>query len=400
MTDALKRMRLVIASHVVHFRHQGRLYAFGPYTLEIDMWADLFDTVTIAAFCRDEPPPGDCLPFTRSNVFIDPQIEAGGDSLGAKIKLVLTTPLLIAGLARAFSRADAIQVRCAGNLGLLGALLGPLFSRRLVAKYAGQWPRNEDEPWSSTWQKAILSSSWWGSPVLVYGEWPDQPPHIVPFFTSLLTSAHMERARVAASRFWDARPLRILYTGRLTKLKNVDILLRAIAQNRRDGLDVRGTIVGDGPEDASLRELATSLGIADSVEFVGGVDHERVIDYLEQNDVLCLASDLEGWPKSIAEAMAFGLVCIGSNRGFVPKMLAENRGLVVPPRDEVALANVIADIARNPHSYAAMRRNAAEWSQRYSLEGLQAAIRELLLRKWKFDEPPAGAASRAEGGVR
>lgn len=400
MTDPLKSLRLAIASHVVHFRHQGRLYAFGPYALEIERWADLFDTVTIVAFCRDEPPPGDCLPFTRSNISIDPQIEAGGDSLGAKIKLALTVPLWIAGLARAFRRADAIQVRCAGNLGLLGGLMGPLFSRRLVAKYAGQWPKNEDEPWSSSLQKSILSSRWWGSPVLVYGEWPDQPPHIVPFFTSLLTSAHMERARIAASRFWDAQPLRVLYTGRLTKLKNVDVVLRAIANNRRDGLNVRLTVVGDGPEEAFLHELAASLGIADSVEFAGGVDHDRVMDYLESNDVLVLASDLEGWPKSIAEAMAFGLVCIGSNRGFVPKMLADNRGLVVPPRDEQALTKTIADIARNPHSYATMRRSAAEWSQRYSLDGLQAAIRELLLRTWQFDPPAAGTAQRVEEGAK
>lgn len=399
-TDALKSMRLVIASHVTHFRHNGQLFGYGPYTQEIDLWADLFETVTIAGPCRDEAPPGDCLPFTRANIFIDPQIEVGGDTAAAKIKLALATPLLVLGLARAMWRADAIHVRCPGNLGLLGALVGPLFSRRLVAKFAAQWPTNESESLSSLTQKAVLKSRWWRGPVTVYGEWPDQPPHIIPFFTSLLTARHMELARQSAARPWNVPPLRVLHAGRLTTIKNVDFLLRAVAQNRREGLDVRVTVAGEGPEDKSLRALASSLGIADAVEFLGGVDFDRVLELLGCHHVLALASELEGWPKAIAEAMAFGLICIGSNRGFVPKMLADGRGLVVPPRNEDALAKVIGDVARDPHSYAAMRRNAAEWSQRFSIDDLQTAIRELLLREWKLGVPTTSVINRAVRDAR
>jgi glycosyltransferase involved in cell wall biosynthesis len=399
MTDPLQSMRLVVVSHVTHFRHEGRLFAYGPYSQEIDLWADLFENLTIAAPCRDQVPPGDCLPFTRRNISIAPQMEMGGETWRAKIKLALATPLLIAGLARTLRRADAIHVRCPGNLGLLGAIVAPVFSRRLVAKYAAQWPDGPNDVATSRWQKAVLRSAWWRGPVTVYGEWPNQPKHIVPFFTSLLTSTHMERARHSASRFWDGQPLQILYTGRLTKSKNVDVLLRAIAGNRRDGLDVRCAVVGEGPEETSLRGLAESLQISQAVEFTGGVEFEQVIHHLERSHVLALVSETEGWPKSIAEAMAFGLVCIGSNRGFVPKMLANSRGVAVPPRDEGALANAIGDVARNPHAYATMRHYAADWSQRFSLEGLQSAIHDLLLREWKFDTPAAGAIHRAAGGA-
>ena len=400
MSDPLRSMRLAVVSHVTHFCHNGQVYAYGPYSQEIDLWADLFDSLTIAAPCRNEVPPGDCLPFTCKNISIIPQIEVGGDTFGAKIKLALTTPLLVVGLARALRRADAVHVRCPGNLGLLGAIIAPLFSRRLVAKYAAQWPDGPNDALTARWQKAVLRSNWWQGPVTVYGEWPDQPRHIVPFFTSLLTTTHMERARQSASRFWDGQPLRILYTGRLTKSKNVDVLLRAVAQNRGDGLEVRCTVIGEGPEESSLRALAGSLGIVDAIEFTGGIEFEKVIERLERGHVLALVSETEGWPKSIAEAMAFGLVCIGSNRGFVPKMLADGRGIAVAPRDQEALAKAIGDVARNPHTYATMRRSAAEWSQRFSLDGLQSAIHDLLLREWSFDSSAAGTVSRVARGAK
>ncbi len=399
MTDPLKDMRLLVVSHVTHFRHKGQMFAYGPYSQEIDLWADLFKTLTIASPCRNEPPPGDCLPFTRSNIFMAPQLEAGGETFGAKIKLALAAPLITLSLARAMRKSDAIHVRCPGNLGLLGAAIAPLFSRRMVAKYAAQWSRSAGDVWSNRWQKAILRSTWWNGPVTVYGEWPDQPSHIIPFFTSLLTEEHMRRARQSSLRVWADEPLQVLYTGRLTWQKHVDVLLRAVAKNRHGGVNVCCTVIGDGPEAPSLRALASELGIADAVEFTGGVAFEEVLRRLERAHVLALVSEAEGWPKAIAEAMAFGLVAIGSNRGFVPKMLEDGRGLVASPGDVDTLANLISDIAQHPQAYSPMRSAAAEWSQQFSLAGLQSAIRKLLLEEWELEEPLPVAVRRAAGGV-
>ena len=397
--ERLQEMRLVIVSHVTHFRYENQLFAYGPYAQEIDLWADLFRQVTIAAPCRDEAPPGDCLPFTRNNISIDPQKEVGGETLAAKIKLACMTPRLMVDLSRALWRADAIHVRCPGNLGLLGAVLAPLFSKRLVAKYAAQWSTSTGEVWSSRWQKAVLRANWWRGPVTVYGEWPDQPPQVVPFFTSLLTADHMERARIAAKRAWNGKPLRVLFAGRLSKPKNVDILLRAVARNRQAGLDVRCTVVGEGPQREPLERLVLDLGISEAVEFTGGIGFEDVICQLEKSDVLALVSEAEGWPKAIAEGMAFGLVCIGSDRGFVPKMLANGRGLTVTPGDAGALADLLSEIARYPEQYVPMRSAAAEWSQQYSLEGLREAIRQLLLEKWNLSTVVPPRATVGEKAV-
>lgn len=380
-------MRLLITSHVIHYEHGGRLYAYGPYAREIDQWADLFSEIEIASPCRRQAPPGDCLALERSNIRILPQKEAGGETLAAKLGLIASVPGMALGLARAMRRADAIHVRCPGNLGLIGAVMAPLFSRRLIAKYAAQWNGGPGEPYSARLQRAILSSPWWKGPVTVYGAWPGSPRHVIPFFTSLLTADQIERARASAARERRGPGLRVLYTGRLSKAKNVDVLLRAAARVRAAGHDVTTVVVGVGPERAALEQLAALLGIADRVEFTGGLPFESVIGHLEAADVLVLASETEGWPKSIAEGMAFGLACVGSNIGFVPQML-EGRGLAVPPRDEDALTAALLKVAESPDRLAPMRQAAAAWAQRYSLEGLKNALRDLMNQWWT---PVAGA---------
>ena len=374
--------RLVLISHVTHYEWEKRLFAYGPYAREIDLWADLFPEVVIAAPLRREQPPGDAIAFTRQNISITPQLETGGDGFISKAIQIMALPIHAWRLARAMRRADAIHVRCPGNLGLLGCLLAPCFRTPRVAKYAGQWNDYEGETRTWRWQKMLLRSRWWNAPVLVYGQWPGQPDHVVPFFTSVTDEGQMARARSAAPRDWRRRPLDILFVGRLSPAKNVDVLLQAMARSKGEGESLRLRIVGDGPQRAELEALAGALGIADRVFFEGAVPQSRVLDFYELAHVLVLASQTEGWPKAIAEGMAFGLVCIGSNCGFVPQMLADGRGLLVEPGDAGALAGTLRQVVRDVTEAAQISGRAAVWARRFTLEGLGEALRDLLEERW------------------
>jgi glycosyltransferase involved in cell wall biosynthesis len=378
---------LLIVSSAIHYAHKGRLYSYAPYVREIDLWADLFPELVIAAPCRESEPPADCSPFSRPNISIRAQRETGGNAFGAKIKQILTLPALIYGLCRAMRRADAIHVRCPGNLGLLGVALAPIFSRRVVAKYAGQWTGYPGEPAAWRWQRAILKSRWWRGPVTVYGDWPNQPPNVIPFFTSVMNERQAVRAEAAARRKifnFNARPLRILFVGRLSTAKNVNTVLDAVARLKGLPVRVECDIVGEGPERARLEKYTDELGIRDRVNFVGGVEFEQALDYYERADTLVLVSETEGWPKAIAEAMAFGLICIGSNRGLIPAMLGEGRGVVIPPGDAEALTSALRHIIDNADIYKEMSGRAAEWAGHYSLEGLKQAIGELLSERYRW----------------
>jgi glycosyltransferase involved in cell wall biosynthesis len=387
--------RLLIVSAVVHYEWKGRLYAYGPYAREIDVWAEFFPEVVIAAPRRHEAPPGAATAFRRPNIRVAPQREAGGDTWRAKVRQALLLPGMAWSLGRAMAQADAVHVRCPGNLGAIGACLAPMFSRYRIAKYAGQWPDYPGETAAARFQKRTLRSRWWGAPVTVYGAWRGESSHVVPFFTSMLTAEQMARARRAThDRRFDEPTLRLLYVGAIGAWKNVDSVIRAVASVIARGVAVTCDVVGDGPARIELQRLAASLGVADAVRFAGGVEPDRVAEYYERSHVLVLVSNSEGWPKAIAEAMAFGLICIGSNRGLIPQMLGDERGFVVAPADDRALSNTILTIARSPDRFAAVRARAAEWGQRHTLDDLRAALADLLTRAWDITIPtrPAGVA--------
>ena len=364
--------------------HRGCLYAYGPYGREVEIWADLFPRVVIAAPLRHETPPDDCVALQRSNISVAPQLETGGDSLWAKVIQIVLLPLHVWKLCLAMRHADAIHVRCPGNLGVLGVLLAPLFSKRIVAKYAGQWESERPLPLGFRLQQVILKSFWWRDGVVtVYGEWPNQPKQIVPFFTSMMTSDQVRRSiKVAAGKSLGG-PTQFLYSGRLAPLKGVDLLLSALRLTIDSGVAAELTILGDGPERSHLEELSRELGLQPYVTFVGAVPYDDVMFWYERAHILVLASSSEGWPKVIAEAMCHGVVCIGTDTGLMPWML-HNRGRTFPEGDVGALAATMRELSNGPEQYLKLSTNAATWAQQYSLEGLRDALRTLLSQSWNI----------------
>jgi glycosyltransferase involved in cell wall biosynthesis len=392
---------LLVVSHVVHYRKNGALFAYGPYVLEMDMWAQIFDRIVIAAPCRNELPPDDCVPFASTGIAVHTITETGGERLAAKLKQLLMVPKLVVELWAVMKKADAIHVRCPGNLGLLGAVLAPLFTERRIAKYAGQWTGFAGEPKTVALQRWLLRSRWWGAPVTVYGAHYDEPPHVVPFFTSILDDAQMARARNAAvtRRPLNGSDLHVVYVGRLSQQKNVDVLIKAVAALRQEGLVLDCTIIGDGAEGPALRLLASTSAAADRIHFTGAVPLDDVLAHYEKTDVLVLASSTEGWGKSIVEAMAFGVICIGSSDGPVPEMFSHGRGLTIRPRDTTALADHLRAIALDPAKFMDMRKAAATWGQQFSLSGLRNALSDLLDSRWHGGLRNRAAQNPASCGV-
>lgn len=381
-------MNLIIVTHVVHHEHRGNVYAYAPYAREIDVWADLFDKIVIAAPLRTAEPPGDCLPLAHSNISFAPQRELGGETLKAKLKLTLFLPVMIWELCKVMRKGDAIHVRCPSNLSFLATVLAPLFSNRVVAKFAGQWDPNPVDPLSVRVHKALLSSRWWCGPVTVYGKWPNQGKNVIPFFSSALTDDQLARASAAVQNKTREATRNILFVGRLSRSKNVDVLLQTLACLRSEKIEFKCTIAGTGPELGALQELTDRLSLRDSVEFLGGVDFDCVLNQYKRSGILVLASQTEGWPKAIVEAMTFGVIPIGSNLGLMPQLL-EGRGFVVPPRDVDALASALRQLLVAPDQFSEMRARAADWAKGYSLDALRDRLRVLLSERWGVPMPVA-----------
>ncbi len=117
----------------------------------------------------------------------------------------------------------------------------------------------------------------------------------------------IDLARIAAvppaAEEWD-----VIFTGRLIREKNVDLLLRALVGVREEVPDLRALIVGDGPERAALEALARDLGLAGAVRFTGFLPrYDDVIAAMKASRVFVLPSTREGFGIAALEAMACGL---------------------------------------------------------------------------------------------
>jgi colanic acid/amylovoran biosynthesis glycosyltransferase len=153
----------------------------------------------------------------------------------------------------------------------------------------------------------------------------------------------------AVDRSGRSGPLEILTVGRTVPVKGQALLVESLAELRRRGLDARLTIVGDGPQLASLRELALRLGVDGHVEFSGPVGQDRLRSFYERADVFALPSFAEGVPIVLMEAMATGLPVVASRITGVPELVEEGvSGLLVVPGDGGDLTDSLERVLREP----------------------------------------------------
>ncbi len=146
--------------------------------------------------------------------------------------------------------------------------------------------------------------------------------------------------------------------GRLVPQKRVDLVLEAFARLR--ALDAWSfQILGDGPERETLALLAEQRGVAGRVRFHGHVDP---FAQLYAADIFVLASDFEGMPNALLEAMACGVVPIVNDATPGPLEFVEHdrTGLVVPAGDLDALTAAMRDLAGDELRRARLAHAARE----------------------------------------
>jgi colanic acid/amylovoran biosynthesis glycosyltransferase len=167
--------------------------------------------------------------------------------------------------------------------------------------------------------------------------------------------------------------------GRLVEKKGFASLVEAVA-GIEDGVLERLLIVGDGPLRAELEETAAELGVANKVEFLGGLDPDGVRGVLEAADLLAMPcvvaadGDRDSMPVVVKEAMAMEIPVIATDEVGLPEAVGPDRGRLVPPGDSAALAGAIAEVLRLPaDERAAMGRTGRDWVASNATLELQAA---------------------------
>ena len=189
------------------------------------------------------------------------------------------------------------------------------------------------------------------------------------------------RARAAARAAWGvgADELVIGTVTRLRAEKGLDLLIDAFQRVGRSvgGAAVKLVIVGDGPEEARLRELARKRGVLPGVHFAGALPDAR--DAYLGFDLFALSSRTEQMPISLLEAMGCALPVVATDVGDVAAMVSTaNRPWIVTGRDVGAFARaIVALIGDRARRTEVGSSNRAKAEAEYGVERMVESYRRL-----------------------
>jgi glycosyltransferase involved in cell wall biosynthesis len=157
-------------------------------------------------------------------------------------------------------------------------------------------------------------------------------------------------------------PPTLLYVGRLERAsawKGVDVLLRAFVLVHRAVPPARLQLAGDGDALEDLQELASRLGVAEAVDWLGAMEHPQLVGHYQQATAVVLPSltEAESFGMTLIEAMACARPVVASRVGGVPFVVRSDvDGVLVAPGHVEALASACLGLLRDPARADSMGR--------------------------------------------
>lgn len=164
----------------------------------------------------------------------------------------------------------------------------------------------------------------------------------------------------------DGVPL-VVTVGRLSPEKGFDMLLEAFARLRAQQR-ARLAIIGEGAEYQALASLAEARGLRDSVHFAGY--QANPYPWLRRASAFALSSVIESFPTVLLEAMAAGVPVVAFDCPEGPReiLTSEASGLLVPPRDPVALAEGLRRVLSDPALAARLTEGGRRRAQDFTFD--------------------------------
>ncbi|UCF71512.1 MAG: glycosyltransferase family 4 protein [candidate division WOR-3 bacterium] len=141
-------------------------------------------------------------------------------------------------------------------------------------------------------------------------------------------------------------------------------LLMAVPHLLKRTRNIAINIVGTGPQDEYLKKLAADLKIEKYVNFLGGIPHGQVVEILEDTDIFVMPSVYESEVFGVAaiEASAMEIPIVASDLGGIREAVRDGvTGILVPPRDECAIADACLTLIKDPSLRRKLGRNGRKF---------------------------------------
>jgi glycosyltransferase involved in cell wall biosynthesis len=371
-------MKLTIFTSVEHVLQGNKYYGYGPYIREMNIWIKYVDEVTIVA---PRSKNGDILPMDL--YYVHPNLKFveipsfNLTTFANVLRTLVVTPLILYRMINVLRKVDHVHLRCPSNTGLLGCIAQIFFPKlKKSTKFAGNWDPNSDQPLSYRLQKKLLSNTTLTKniKVLVYGEWPNQTKNIVPFISASYREEEIEKT---GKRNYNEE-LHFVFVGSIVVGKRPILTIKIIEELNKRGTPSKLELYGEGEMFNEVKSYINDKNLNDFIFLRGNQDKETVKQSLKVAHFNILPSKSEGWPKAVAEGMFFGAIPIATKISCLDWMLGYgDRGILIEPNVQDA-ANSICEALKNSNLYD-MAMRAQKWSQQYTLDTLEEAIRKTII---------------------
>jgi len=166
---------------------------------------------------------------------------------------------------------------------------------------------------------------------------------------------------------FENRTLQLLVVSRLVSQKNIDLIIKAVKVMENE--DIILNIVGDGSEINNLKHLVKKYELDQKVNFIGKIESPKLNEYLKDADIFIQASNYEGLPHSILEAINYEIPILSTDVGGCSVLLNKGeRGYIIPmPISEIGITEGIRTIINNKNEAISKAKIAKEFlNQQYN----------------------------------
>jgi glycosyltransferase involved in cell wall biosynthesis len=406
-------LRLAIYTDYTYRRDGDRIYAERAFALFLGRLSEELGGVTIVG--KVSPAPGKTrYPLSPTAGFVELPYYA---SLGRPLEASIAMARSLAVFWRLLGQVDGIWLLGPHPLGYCIALLARLRGRGVVLGVRQDFQeyvraRHPGKRWLHVLGDAMEAAwRWLGARTATVAVGPVlaaqyRGPRTLAISVSLVTEAEIAPADLALERSYDGER-RVLSVGRLETEKNplllAEIVARLVASGGggggggdRDGDgddgdhgDWRLLVCGEGPLSEPLAARCAELGVADRVELLGYVDHDRLHSLYRSSHALLHVSWTEGVPQILFEAFAARLPVVATAVGGVPDT-AGGAAVLIGPGDAGAASAALARVCRDPELRTRLTEEGVRIVRGATLDGEArrvAAFLRSVIEPWPMPAP-------------
>lgn len=178
--------------------------------------------------------------------------------------------------------------------------------------------------------------------------------------------------RTALKKKFGLSDATVIHAGRLSDERSPEVLIKALALIKKNIPRAMLVFAGKGSSEQKLRALAGSLGVADSVKFLGFLDQATLNEAYNASEVFAIASTADTQSMVMMQAMASGIPVVGVRARGIPEYVNDKNGFLVAPNDEHAMAERIGFLLNHPADAKTLGAGARTYAERFSEDAIAA----------------------------